>query len=189
MGFVPRKPRLELEPGIHHVYARGNRRQVVYRDDVDRRIYLGMLGRVVVRMAWRCLAYCLMDNHMHLLVETTRANLGVGMHRLHGGYAQRFNHRHRITGHVFEGRYGSVRVESDAQLFMATAYIARNPVEASLCDRADEWPWSSHVATLRGPAPPWLDVDHLLAYIGAAGGEPRQRYAALTQARTGAREG
>ena len=122
-----------------------------------------------------------MDNHVHLLVETPQANLGAGMQRLHGLYAQSYNERHGSYGHVFQGRYGAVRIKTDAQLLTVTAYIARNPVAAGLCHRPDEWPWSSQAATVRGPAPLWLDVERLLSYVGAAGGERRQRYAALTE--------
>ncbi|MDX6671359.1 MAG: REP-associated tyrosine transposase, partial [Solirubrobacteraceae bacterium] len=81
---MPRKLRQDVEGGVHHVYARGNDGRLVYRDDLDRVMYLRMLGRVVRRNAWRCLAYCLMDNHLHLLIETPKPNLGSGMQWLHG---------------------------------------------------------------------------------------------------------
>ena len=93
------------------MYARGNGGQEIFLDDADRWRYLAMLGDVVVRMRWRCLAYCLMRNHVHLLAETPAANLGAGIQRLHGRYAQKFNERHRRSGHVFQGRYGAVRVD------------------------------------------------------------------------------
>jgi REP element-mobilizing transposase RayT len=174
---VARRARQEVEPGIHHVYARGNDRRRIYLDDADRERYLAALGRVAERQRWGCMAYCLMDNHVHLLIETREPNLGTGMHRLHGGYAQSFNARHGCTGHLFQGRYGAVRIKSDAQLVATVAYIVRNPVEAGLCARPEEWAWSSHGATLAGRAPAWLDVAGLLRYFGAAGGEPRRRYA------------
>jgi putative transposase len=171
--------REELEGGVHHVFARGNDRRRIYRDDVDFLTYLGMLGRVVDRMRWSCLAYCLMDNHLHLLVETPRANLGVGMQRLHGSYAQSFNERHGRSGHVFQGRYGSTRIEHDEQLLTAVGYIARNPSKAGLCDQPAEWRWNSYRDVLHDSAPAWLDVSRLLGYLGALGGEPRRRYADL----------
>src|SRR3954454_20748947 len=101
---MPRKPRVELAGGVHHVYARGNAREDIYRDDVDRRMYLHTLGREVARWKWRCLAYCLMSNHVHLLLETPEPNLGRGMQRAHGTYARLFNRRHARVGHVFQGR-------------------------------------------------------------------------------------
>ncbi len=87
MPSMPRPPRPELAGGIHHVYSRGAAKQPIFIDDLDRRRYLSLLARVTHRMGWRCLTYCLMGNHMHLLIETPQPNLGRGMQRLHGTYA------------------------------------------------------------------------------------------------------
>ena len=176
MRRVARKPRVELAGGVQHVFARGNGRQDIYLDDVDRHSYLFLLGRVVAKQQWRCLAFCLMDNHVHLLIETPIANLGVGMRSLHGVFAQQFNARHGRSGHLFQGRYGSVLMRSDGQVWTVAAYIARNPVTAGLCARPDDWPWSSHRAIAGGAAMPWLDHERLLSYYDALGGEPHRRY-------------
>src|SRR5262245_6576248 len=96
-------------------------------------MYLARLAKAVDRFGWRQLAYCLMNNHVHLLLETPSANLSEGMRSLHSGYAQGFNLRHGRVGHVFQGRYGAVLMARDAQVCAAAAYIARNPVEAGLC--------------------------------------------------------
>lgn len=173
---MARKLREEIPGAVVHVYARGNRKQAIYLDDVDRQSYLVLLGQVVVRQGWRCLAYCLMDNHVHLLVQTPQPNLAAGMQRLHGLHAQAFNRRHGTSGHVFQGRYGSVTVWWAAQLLAVARYIALNPVEAGLCEDAARWPWGSHAAVVGGMAPRWLDVARLLAYFGADGGDPRRRY-------------
>lgn len=167
-----------MEGAVHHVYGRGNGRRAIFRDDRDLETYLALLARVVVWKRWRCMAYCLMPNHVHLLIETPECNLGTGMQWLHGRYAQGFNERHGSNGHLFQGRYGAVRVTSDQHLWTVAAYIALNPVEAGLCEQPDEWPWSSHKATLGAPSPGWLDAERLLGYFAAMGGEPRQRYAA-----------
>ena len=180
---MPRKPREEVAGGVHHVYARGNDRRRIFHDDGDRHAYLELLGLVIARQRWQCLAYCLMDNHLHLLVETPEPNLGAGMQRLHGAYGRSFNCRHRRGGHLFQGRYGSVRLKSDAHLWTAAAYIAANPVDARTCTRPEEWPWSSHVLLLEGRAPAWLDSCRLLSYFGAAGGDPRLRYLAAVAER------
>jgi putative transposase len=173
---VARRPRVELVGGVQHVFARGNGRQEIYLDDVDRHAYLSMLGRVVTKKQWRCLAFCLMDNHVHLLIETPTPNLGAGMQSLHGVFAQQFNARHGRSGHLFQGRYGSVLMRSDGQVWTAAAYIARNPVVAGLCVRPADWPWSSHRAIVGGVAMPWLDHERLLSYYDALGGEPQRRY-------------
>lgn len=176
---MPRKPREEVEGGVFHVFARGNDKRLIYRDDLDRRVYLRMLRGTVKQRRWRLLAYCLMENHLHLLVETPEANLGVGMQRMHSLYASEFNKRHRRSGHVFQGRYGAVRITTDEQLWAVAVYVAMNPVEAGLCGRAEEWPWSSHSAALSGEAPEWVDVQHLLDCFASAGGDGRRRYAEM----------
>jgi hypothetical protein len=130
-------------------------------------------------MEWSCLAYCLMGNHVHVLVETHAPNLGKGMQRLQGGYAQDFNRRHRYVGHLFQDRFEAVPVTSDPQLWMVAAYIARNPVKDGFCELATDWPWSSHTALLAGRPPLWLDDERLLSYFGAQGGDGLRRYTDL----------
>jgi REP element-mobilizing transposase RayT len=169
-----RKPREEVEDGIHHVYARGNRRQAIFLDDDDRWAYLAMLRGVVRHHRWRCLAFCLMGNHIHLLVETPNANLGLGMQRLHGPYAQAFNKRHKTVGHLFQKRYGSERVTSDAQLVSTLRYIALNPVEAGLCEDARDWRWSSYALLVEGIAPEWVDGVRVREYLAAWGADLRE---------------
>jgi REP element-mobilizing transposase RayT len=174
---VPRKPREEVAGAIHHVYARGNNKALLFVDDVDREGYLWLLGRVVVREGWRCLSYCLMDNHVHLLIETPEPNLGSGMQRLHGDFGRGFNRRHLRSGHVFQGRYGSKRMKTEAQLWTAAAYIAANPVDAGLCAAPSAWRWSSHAcAETARAAPAWLDLPRLYALFSAFGGDTRARY-------------
>ena len=111
-----------------------------------------MLGRVVSGYGWECHAYCLMGTHFHLLVTTPHPNLAAGMQRLKGAYAQAFNHGRRRSGHLFQGRYHAVLVESDGHLLELYRYIALNPVRAGLCDRAIDWSWGSYPAAV-GTAP------------------------------------
>ena len=182
IGDMSRKPRAEFESGLYHVYSRGNRRQPIYLDDVDRTRYLRTLGRVVTRVGWSCLSYCLMGNHLHLLVETHLPNLGTGMHRLHGPYAQYFNRRHGHVGHLFQDRYDAVRIENDAHLWTVAGYVVRNPVEAGLCRTPADWPWGGHATIVRGMPPLWLDTARLFARFGADGGSGVRRYLDLIDA-------
>jgi REP element-mobilizing transposase RayT len=179
---VPRKPRQEEAGAIHHVYARGNNRHRTYVDDVDRRRYLALLAAVARDKGWNCLAYCLMPNHMHLLIETPQPNLGEGMHALQGEYARTFNVRHGRLGHVFQGRYRHVRISDDDHLATALGYIALNPVAAGLCSHPEDWPWSSHLATSCGEAPPWLAAERLFSLL-SIGGDPKRQYAEIIAAR------
>jgi hypothetical protein len=116
-----------------------------------------------------------MGNHVHLVVETPEANLAAGMQQLHGEFAQRLNRRHGLTGHAFQGRYGSVLILSDEQLWVTLRYVAMNPVEAGLCNHPDTYEWSSHGALVNGAPPGFLAVARLLAHFDGPG-DPMERY-------------
>ena len=164
---MPRSHRLELAGGIFHITARGNRKHDIFVDDGDRHIFLHLFAATVGHCGWRCHAYCLMPNHFHLVIETLEANLSAGMQRLNGTYAQWFNHRHGLCGHVFQGRFHSTLVENDAHLLELSRYIVLNPTRAGLCLDPTEWTWSSLSATLgRITAPGFLTVDWLLSQFG-----------------------
>jgi putative transposase len=174
---VARKPRREIAPGTFHVFARGVDKQLIFRDEVDCRTYLSLLGAVVEEMDWRCFAYCLMKNHLHLMLETSEPNLGRGMQRLHGRYGAAFNARHGRVGPLFQGRFGATEITTDAQFAVALAYVIRNPVAAGLCDSPAAWPWSSHRPMLDGSPPAWLDAPGLLTRLSLPGSHnPLERY-------------
>jgi REP element-mobilizing transposase RayT len=178
---MTRAPRVEIAGGIHHVTARGVDQQPVFRDDFDRRRYLRLIAAVIRQTSWQCLSYCLMDNHVHLLVETPKPTLSAGVQRLHGQYAQQFNRRHKRFGHLFEYRFHNEVVQDQAHFWNVLRYIALNPVEAGLCADPEDWPWSSHAAILTDEAPAWLDVTRLFSFVSADGGDPRARYAELVK--------
>jgi putative transposase len=173
---MPRKPREEVEGATYHVFARGNNKQPIYLDDTDRITYLAMLGRTVGDKRWRCLAYCLMDNHLHLVIELVKTNLAAGMQTLQGLYAQTFNTRHGRGGHVFQGRYGAIRITDAQHMCTLAGYIACNPATAGLVALPEQWRWSSYAALVNRQAPGWLDREALLGHFDAFGGDPLQRY-------------
>lgn len=160
------------------MFARGVAQRPIFRDPLDRRRHLSLLARVIAKHGWLCLSYCQMVNHVHLLVETPIPNLGRGMQRLHGAYGAAFNKRHGTAGHVFDRVYGSRRVTDDAYLWTVAAYIARNPIEDDLCERPEEWTWSSYRAVVADAAPEWLARSRLLELFSGAGGDPLARYVA-----------
>jgi len=140
----------------------------VFRDDQDRRVFLTMLGHVVSRYDFTCHAYCLMSTHLHLLLTTRHANLAIGMQRLNGAYAQAFNQRRKRSGHLFQGRYHAVLVESDEHLLELYRYIALNPVRAGMCARPSDWRWGSFAAAVGvAPPPSFASADTLLEHFGA----------------------
>lgn len=147
--------------------SRGNRKEPIALDDRDRSRFLNLLGNVVLRFEWFCLAYCLMDNHFHLLVETPSPNLSRGMQRLKGTYGRWFNDRYGLIGHVFQGRFSSPLVAEEQHRLEAVRYISLNPVRAGVARRPEEYPWSSYAATIgRVPAPQFLAADRLLETYG-----------------------
>lgn len=145
--------------------------------DSDRELFLDILGRVVGRFGWLCHAYCLMDNHYHLLVETPKPNLTLGMRQLNGVYTQSFNRRHRRVGHLFQGRYKAVLVEKEAHLLELCRYVVLNPLRARVKKRADQWRWSSYRATAGlAPVSPFLTVDWVLRQFGTRKQQAQARY-------------
>ena len=138
---MARLARSSLPDGVFHVFARGNAREVIFRDGIDYAEFERGLVGVRHLFAWTLHAYCLLPNHYHLVVETTRADLSSGMQRLNGRYAQAFNDRYDRVGHVFQNRFKAHVIESEDDFERVLAYVSDNPVAAGLCERADDWPW------------------------------------------------
>ena len=147
---MPRPPRPQFAGARYHLMSRGVARLPVFRDDEDRDAFLTMFGKVVRELGWKCLGYCLMETHYHLVVETPEPNLARGMQRLNSCFAANFNRRHGGRGHVFERRYHAVVVESEGHLFTLHGYLAANPLRVGLCSSAEEWRYGSYGALLTG---------------------------------------
>jgi len=174
---MSRPLRIEFPGALYHVTARGNRGDAIFDDDANPRLFLTVLGGVVETFNWRCLAYCLMSDHYHLVIETPDGNLGKGMRQLGGVYTQALNRRHGRSGHVFQGRYAAIVVDADAHLLELARYVVLNPVRAGLVGAAKEWRWSSYLATTRkAKTPPWLAADTLLAHFASERAAAVRRY-------------
>ena len=160
---MARAPRHEQSNAWYHVTARGVDRRTIFQDGMDRRFFLTVLEDVRDAQGWICLSYCLMGNHYHLLVRTPDPTLAVGMQRLNGRYAQRFNWRYGRSGHLLERRYRSEMIQHPAHLLEALRYIALNPVKSGVARSPGTYAWSAHRA-LAGLAPAGLvDVDEALS--------------------------
>ena len=174
---MARPLRIEYPGAVYHVTSRGNARQAVFLSDADRQTFLDVLADTVRKYNWLCHAYCLMDNHYHLVVETPDANLSLGMRQLNGVYTQAFNRAHQRVGHVFQGRYKSIVVEKDSHLLELCRYVVLNPVRAGMAAKPDEWQWSSYQSTAyAGTAPDYLTVDWVLGQFSAKKTTARGRY-------------
>lgn len=140
---MPRAARKESPTRLYHVTMRGIGRQLIFEDDSDKRSFLRKLREVIDRRQMDCLAWCLMENHVHLLLEGDLPVLSASMQKLETGYASRFNSRHDRVGHLFQGRFGSVPIIDEEQLFATTRYIHLNPVKAYGIP-VDKYLWSSY---------------------------------------------
>jgi len=161
---MARPLRIEYDGALYHVTSRGNAREAIYLCDEDRERFLEILTDVITRFGWLCHAYCLMENHFHLLIETPEAGLSRGMHLLNGTYTQWFNREHQRVGHLYQGRFKAILVERESYLLELARYIVLNPVRAGLGKRVDSWPWSSYRATAgRGAVPSFLEIKWLLS--------------------------
>ncbi len=177
---MARPLRLEFPGAVYHVTSRGNARQDIVVDEHDRSQFLSLLAHVVDRYGWLCHAYCLMDNHYHLLIETPQPNLSLGMRQLNGRYTQAYNRRHERVGHLFQGRFMAILVEKEAHLLELCRYVVLNPVRAKLVSHPRQWAWSSYRATVgETKAPAWLTIDWILGQFGARVGPAQDRYRAF----------
>jgi putative transposase len=174
---MARNPRVEYAGAIHHVMVRGNDRQRIFVDSADRQTLLVGFAGIVVRLEWRCHAYCLMGNHAHFLIETLEPNLSRGMQQVCCVYSRRFNQRYGRSGHLFQSRFRSVLVVSDSHLLQLCRYIVLNPLRIGMCDEAAAFEWSSYRATVGlEPRPAFLTTDWLLAQFADDVRVARGRY-------------
>lgn len=195
---MARQLRVEYPGAIYHLMNRGDRREPIVRDDEDRVRFLRTLGEACLKTGWQVMAYCLMENHFHFVVETPEPNLAAGMKWFLGTYTARFNRRHRLVGHLFSGRYRALVVDGSGNGYLKTVcdYVHLNPARAKLLAPEQPlrlYPWSSWRVYLQPPAkrPPWLRVERLLGEyrIPKDSGAGRQRLEAALEARRQAEAG
>jgi putative transposase len=174
---VARPLRIEYDGAVYHVTSRGNEKKAIFRDEEDRELFLNILKDVNVRFNWLCHAYCLMNNHYHLVIETPDGNLSKGMRQLNGMYTQTFNKRHKRVGHVFQGRYTAIIIQKESHLLEVCRYVVLNPVRAKAAKSPEEWRWSSYRATAGAQKPHFcLTTDWVLGQFGSKKGSARKKY-------------
>lgn len=163
---MARRPRLFAPQVLYHVIVRGNHRQSTFRTSGDCQAYLERLGRYGSLCQVRLWAYCLMPNHVHLLVETGNHPLSMLMQRLQQSYTQYFNRTYRKVGHLFQGRYKAIVCEKDPYLLTLIRYIHLNPGRAKLVNQPDAYVYSGHTTYLTGVATAVFDPAPGLAVFG-----------------------
>ncbi len=174
---MTRPLRIEFPGAVYHVTSRGNARDNIYLKDEDRSNFLQILSNAIERYNWLCHAFCLMDNHYHLLIETIDPNLSLGMRHLNGVYTQSFNRRYHRVGHVFQGRYKAILVQKDAHLIELCRYIVLNPVKAGMVDKPGDWKWSSYNSTIsNNHKTDFLTTDWILGQFSATRQVAQEEY-------------
>jgi REP element-mobilizing transposase RayT len=179
---MARRPRLFAPGLLYHVIVRGNQRQKTFLDESDYQAYLERLGRYRRKFGHTIHAFCVMPNHVHLLVESSHEPLAKFMQGLQQSYSQYFNLRHRKTGHVFQGRYKAIVCQQDEYLLQLIRYIHLNPIRAGMVKEPEQYLYSGHRAYLEGKATEVIDPRKVLGLMGG-----RARYRAFI--RDGMKEG
>ena len=192
---MARPQRIEYEGAVYHVTARGNERRAIFHDDADRERFLRVLGESVERFETRLYLFCLMGNHIHLVVETPRANLGQFMHRIETAYTVYFNRRHERRGHLLQGRYGARLVEKDAYLLRLSRYVHLNPVFTAAARKRPvreriamlrEYRWSSYRSYIgRDRRLAFVDYGPILATVASGPTGRAQAYRRFVESGVG----
>ena len=179
---MARPLRIEYPGAWYHVMNRGRRGENVFSDTKDFTAFLAVLKESSEMFDLRVVAYCLMSNHYHLLVQTPSGNLSRVMRYVNGVYTQRYNRCRNIDGQLFRGRYKSVLVEEDSHLLELLRYIHRNPVRSRLCKSVEEYPWSSHHGYISAAKKwHWLNKEFLLGMFADKKAKAKKGYLEFVQ--------
>lgn len=164
---MSRPLRIEYENAWYHVIDRGARKMNIFNNDDDRRMFLRLLAHIHDKYRTEIHAYCLMDNHYHLLLRTPLPNLSRSLQCLNGMYAQNYNKTRSIDGPLFRGRFKSIIVDADNYLLRLSRYIHLNPVKGKLVSKAEDYKWSSCAAYLgQASKEEWLQTEDILSHFG-----------------------
>jgi len=163
---MSRPLRIEYPGAFYHIINRGNAKEKIFLNDRDREKFLEYLKAALDRFSLIVHTYCLMDNHYHLLIETSEANISKAMQWLNGSYAVYFNRKRDRSGHLFQGRFKAILIDADEYLQALSRYIHLNPVRAKLVSSPGDYKWSSYNVLIgKAKAPEWLEVSYLLGYF------------------------
>ncbi len=176
---MARKPRIHLPGGLYHVILRGNGGQSVFLADEDRCRFSLLLQEGTWRFGYRVHAFCLMSNHIHLALQADEIPLSRGLQNLSFRYTRWINRRKNSGGHLFQGRFKAVLVDSDSYLLELVRYIHLNPVRANISRHPDDYPWTSHAAYCGKDPLPWLTTDWMLSQFGKSIKSARAAYRAF----------
>jgi REP element-mobilizing transposase RayT len=158
---MARSLRITYPNAVYHIYARGNRKGAIFFEDRDRHVFLEKLEEALEKYSMICYAYCLMNNHYHLLLRTPEANISRGIHYLNSAYANWVKAKRSLVGVVFQGRFCSILVDEANYVLTLAAYIPLNPVRAEIVKDPRDYPWSSYAFQLGLRSPGQMRFDPL----------------------------
>jgi len=170
--------REEYKGGIYHVIARGNNKEYIFKEDIDKGYFIKQLKESIDGMNYRVFGYVLMDNHYHILIQTMDKKLQEIMHQINNKYSKYFNAKYKRVGHVFQGRYKATLVQDERYLIWVLRYIHQNPVQAGICKTVSEYKWSSDIFYRRG-IKGFVNVDIVLNMLDAERNEAVKKYIEL----------
>lgn len=174
---MSRPIRIEFPGAIYHVTSRGQAGQKIFVDDEDRHFFLEWMGKIAQRFHWKCHAYCLMQDHYHLVIETDDANLSAGMRELNGTYTQRYNRRYELQGPVMQGRFKAILLERETCLLQVCRHVVLNPLRVKEVRQLEKYRWSSYRATAGiDDAVPGVSYEWLWAQFGKRQKKVFERY-------------
>ena len=185
---MSRPLRILYAGAFYHVTARGNEKKAIFKNEGDRERFLLYAEAAVQRYGAVIHAYCLMDNHYHLLIQTPLSNLSEIMQYINGSYTTYINIKRQRVGHLFQGRYKSILIDADTYAQELSRYIHLNPVRAGMVGKPEDYPWSSYpYYSGKKKAPNWLTMDFILGYFDERIQVGQRKYVEFVEAMIGQR--
>lgn len=182
---MPRKPRIEIGGGLYHVITRGNNRRKIFRSHDDYLRFTSILERQKAKLPFYLYAFCLMPNHVHLLIEMQDDPVSRIMQRVLTSYSQYHNRKYKKSGHLFQGRYKSILCQTDRYLGELVRYIHLNPVRARMVKRPEDYEYSGHRAYLGFDRTALVDAEPVLRHFGAGRRRAVEAYIQFVEANLG----
>ena len=173
---MPRKKHEWYVGAKLHVIARGNRRNDIFRDEIDYEVYLNYLKEAMeyYKNKYYIIAYVLMTNHVHIVIETTDKDVSDFVKRVHSRYAWNFNKKYNYIGHLFQDRYRSELIEDDSYMLEVSRYVHLNPLKANMVLKPEEYKWSSYAMYIGNVKEELITTNKILSYFSS--GSQRKRY-------------
>lgn len=159
-----RERRIEFNGAIYHVIQRGNNREYIFNEEIDKGYFIKLIKEAKEGLGFKIYAYILMDNHYHFLMQTFGKPLSKIMHQINNSYSKYYNYKYGHCGHVFQGRYGGFIVQDVSYLMSVVKYIHQNPVKANICKYVRQYKWSSDIFYRRN-INGFVDIDVVLDMI------------------------